>query len=205
MADELRNHGYRLPTTTSYNDLQIPFAYPPLGIYLVALIADLTGRPLLDVVRWLPPVIGSLAILAFARLAGRLLCNPLAVIAAVTAFVLLPRATVYFIVGGGVTRAPGLLFALLMLAELVSLYRDSKRWRVATVAVCAALTILSHPSAALLALYGGGLLWLAYGRARQATADTFLAAILAVVLSAPWWLTIVTRHGADVLTRGQVT
>ena len=51
MVDDLRANGYALPAFTTYNHLDIPFAYPPLGFYLGALAADLSALR-----RCLPPV-----------------------------------------------------------------------------------------------------------------------------------------------------
>ena len=34
MIKDLMANGYRLPVTTSYNHLNLPFAYPPLFLYL---------------------------------------------------------------------------------------------------------------------------------------------------------------------------
>src|SRR3712207_3523295 len=51
MIEDLRLNVYLLPTYTTYNAADIPFAYPPLGFYLAGSITDLTGMHLLDVLR----------------------------------------------------------------------------------------------------------------------------------------------------------
>ena len=43
MVDDLRTSRYMLPVFTTYNHLNIPFAYPPLGFYLGRIAADLFG------------------------------------------------------------------------------------------------------------------------------------------------------------------
>ena len=40
MIQELRANAYKLPAITSYNFSGIPYAYPPLGFYLVALVSQ---------------------------------------------------------------------------------------------------------------------------------------------------------------------
>ena len=40
MSEELRHNGYALPAYAAFNAANIPFAYPPLGFYVAAAIAD---------------------------------------------------------------------------------------------------------------------------------------------------------------------
>lgn len=54
MAEDLRRAGYVLPDYTTYNAASIPFAYPPLGIYFVAILSDIFMIPSLQLFRWLP-------------------------------------------------------------------------------------------------------------------------------------------------------
>ncbi len=107
MTQELERAGYRLPACTAYNGAGIPFAYPPLGLYLAGLTADLGHWPLVDVFRFLPLAFSVLAIPAFYGLAGALLADEQQAAVAVFAFVLLPNSFTWQIMGGGVTRAPG--------------------------------------------------------------------------------------------------
>ncbi|MGI9089849.1 MAG: hypothetical protein ACR2GG_01960 [Gemmatimonadaceae bacterium] len=117
MTQELQRAHYVLPAFTSYNSEHIPFAYPPLGFYLAGFISDATGWALIDVVRVLPAVISTLTIPAFYLLSRAMLRSRLEVLAATFAFAMLQRTFGWFIMGGGLTRAPGLLFAILMLHQ----------------------------------------------------------------------------------------
>ena len=55
MAQEVSGHGYALPCRIPhYTREGIPFAYPPLAIYALALIRDATGIGPLVLNRWLP-------------------------------------------------------------------------------------------------------------------------------------------------------
>src|SRR5512138_2486325 len=71
MIDDLKANHYLLPTFTTYNHLNIPFAYPPLGFYLGAFATDIFGVSTVDVLRWLPAFFASLSIPAFYLLATR--------------------------------------------------------------------------------------------------------------------------------------
>ena len=54
MVDDLKASHYILPAFTTYNHLNIPFAYPPLGFYLGRIAADLFGWTAPQTLRWCP-------------------------------------------------------------------------------------------------------------------------------------------------------
>src|SRR5215210_4279864 len=122
MARDLQAAHYHLPAFTSYNDAKIPFGYSPLGFYLAAALDDLTPLSLMDAFRWLPLVTSCLIVVAFAALARTLLASRAAVAAAVVAFALVPRSFIWMLMGGGLTRSLGFLFALLTLRQLIRMY-----------------------------------------------------------------------------------
>ncbi|MDI7276812.1 MAG: hypothetical protein QME94_12610 [Anaerolineae bacterium] len=126
MVRELQRSHYALPLSTSYNGAGIPFAYPPLGLYVAGLLADLSRWPLLGVFRFLPLVASVFALVAFCRLARDLLKGPAAGYAAL-AFALLPGSFTWQIMGGGITRSLGFLFALLAVHQAYLLYSRGGR------------------------------------------------------------------------------
>src|SRR5512144_1120494 len=65
MVDDLKSSHYLLPAFTTYNHLNIPYAYPPLGFYLGRVAADLFGLSAVQVLRWVPAFFASLSIPAF--------------------------------------------------------------------------------------------------------------------------------------------
>jgi hypothetical protein len=195
MTAELRAAGYVLPAFTSYNSAGIPYAYPPLGFYLAGFTADVTGRSLLDVVRVLPAVVSTLTIPVFFLLARNLLGSSGAGAMATVTFALLPRSFSWFIMGGGLTRAPGFLFALLVLHQVHLMYTRPERRHVAIAAVAGAAAVASHLENAWFAAYSAALLLVVYGRDRRSTMRTLVVGLGVVALSAPWWATVVLRHG----------
>jgi hypothetical protein len=195
MTRDLQAAHYHLPAFTSYNDAAIPFGYSPLGFYLAGLLDDWTPLTLVDAFRWLPLVVSCLIVLVVADLARTLLRSGTAVVAAVLAFGLLPRSYIWMLMGGGVTRSLGFLFGLITLRLLYAIYTE-RRWRwVPLAALTAALTAMSHLGTAPFVAFSGVLFLIAYGRHRQALLATAAAALGALVLSAPWWLTVIRAHG----------
>ncbi len=156
MTSDLQKADYALPAVTTYNRLDIPYAYPPLPFYLMALIRSITGADLLDIIRWLPVVFSLLTIPAFFLLAQALLGDPLKAALATVMYALLPRSYEWVIMGGGVTRAPAALFLILMTWGVYRLFR-SGGWKFYLVTILsAALVILTHPERSLHALATAG-------------------------------------------------
>ncbi|MES4787073.1 MAG: hypothetical protein C4294_16035, partial [Nitrospiraceae bacterium] len=144
MVQELKQAQYRLPVFSSYNFSEIPFGYSPLGFYLAALLTDLTPLSLLDIFRWLPLALTSATIVAFMFLARAILPSTMTVVAAVVAFALIPRSFLWLLMGGGITRSLGFLFAILSLHQMYLLYTQ-RQWRFALWATLfSGLTVLSH-------------------------------------------------------------
>jgi hypothetical protein len=195
MVRDLQAAHFRLPAFTSYNGAGIPYAYSPLGFYLAGLLDAWTPLSLVEVFRWLPLAASALTVVAVAWLADALLASRWAAVAATVAFGLIPRSYIWLLMGGGLTRSLGFLFALVTLRLLYALYTE-RRWRYAPlVALAAALTVLSHLGTAPFVAFSGLLLLLAYGRHRQAVLASVAAAAGAALLSAPWWLSVIHTHG----------
>jgi hypothetical protein len=127
MLDELKANHYLLPAFTSFNHLNIPFVYPPLGFYLGDLTSDLFGWSSITTLRWMPAFFASLSILGFYFLAIRLLKDKYRAAVSTLFFAFMPRAFQWYIMGGGLTRGLGQLFMLLTLASLVRLYQENRR------------------------------------------------------------------------------
>ncbi|HEU4700433.1 MAG TPA: hypothetical protein VFS40_14710 [Gemmatimonadales bacterium] len=195
MVRDLQANGFALPATTSYNGLGLPYAYPPLGFYLAAALDVLTPVPLDDLLRWIPLVTTALTLVAFAGLAARLLPTRPLRVAAVAAFALVPRSFVWLLMGGGLTRAPGVLFALLALGAVHD-WCVRGRWRAALLAaLCAGLTVLSHIGTAPWLAVSIVLFFLWFGRSRRALAGMAVVAGGATLVAAPWALAVVRVHG----------
>jgi hypothetical protein len=205
MAEDLQQTNFRLPDFTSYNDAAIPFSYPPLGFYVAALLDEATPLSLLDVFRFLPLVATCLTLPAFYLLARSLLNSRLAVIAAVFAFALIPRSFIWLLMGGGVTRSLGLLFAVLALHQAYQLYTKRKPVYAATTALLAGLTVLCHLETGWFLAFSLALFFAFYGLNRQGVVASFVVLAGTLVITAPWWITVIDRHGLDPFLAAQAT
>jgi len=205
MVDDLKTSHYVLPEFTTYNHLNIPFAYPPLGFYLGRITADLFGLSSTEVLRWVPAFFASLSIPAFYLLALRLLKNKYYASVSTLFFAFMPRALSWFIMGGGLTRSPGQFFMLLTLATVVRLYEENRRSDVFVAGLLGGLAVMSHPEAAVHTVVSAVFLWIMLSRNRTGFINSIFVAVVVFVVTAPWWGTVISYHGLDPLLKGAAT
>lgn len=195
MATDLIANGLRLPLATTYNNAQIPFVYPPLALYFTAILSKLTDTDVLNIIRILPPVFSGLAIPAYYLLAREIATSKLQAILAVLSFAFIPRVFEWHVTGGGITRAPGFIFAILTMTFVLRLYKDSSRKNILLSSLFAGLTLLTHPEAAIHTILSAAIFFLWTNRSAKGMKDSLAIAVGAIALSAPWWLSILLRLG----------
>ncbi len=195
MTRDLQVSHYILPAFTSYNHIQIPYAYPPLGFYMLAGINEIFNISLLSLIRWLPAIFSSLTIPAFALLAYRVLGSSLRAALATVIYALTPQAFEWQLMGGGITRALGALFAILVIYFAIRMFHEKNIKMLTGTILMGALTVYTHPEWALQAATGGLLVWWFFGRNRTGTFQALAAAVGILVLTAPWWAVVAARHG----------
>jgi hypothetical protein len=199
MVDDLVRNGFGLPASTTYNGEAIPFAYPPLGIYLTAVIAGIWGVDPIFVLRWLPAALSTASVIAMHLMAAELLRSRWRGLVAAAAFAVMPRSYIWLIDGGGITRSLGLLLALLALQQGIRMLRTHKSIHVLSTAVLGGLTLLSHPQAALF-LSASLLVLLGFhmfrGRPVAVVVQLAIAGLGGLLVAAPWIVAVVANHGA---------
>lgn len=195
MIRDLRTSHYLLPAVTSYNNLDIPYAYPPFGFYFARLLSDIFNLSEITLLRWLPPIVNTLSIMAFYALASLLLDSRRRGAVAAIFYALTPGASAWFIMGGGLTRSFGSLFMLLSLWWVYCLFRNGGKLELALSVLFCSLTVLSHPEVGIHTAASCFLLWLFYGRTRRTTLHAFFVALATLLLSAPWWGCVLSYHG----------
>jgi hypothetical protein len=198
--DILASH-FALPDVTTYNFEGVPFAYPPVAFYVVAALSATTAAGPVTLAMWLPLLANLGTVACVVALARRLLDRRTALIGGVI-FALIPRSYEWLIMGGGLTRSFGLLFAVACLVVAAPLFQARPRlsgpatlWRMAACAVLAALTFATHLELALFVGYSLCLLAVCYGRDLRSIALTALIGAAAIALAAPWWGTVIARQG----------
>lgn len=205
MIEDLAANHFVLPWFTSYNDLSIPYAYPPLVFYAGATLKVLFRLDTLQILRLFPALVSTLAILAFQVMAQQVFPRSHAKAALATAaFALMPRSYSWFVMGGGLTRSFGQLFLLLMLASAIRLYKHGEKRDILTTGLLGGLVVLSHPEATIHAITAAFLFFVFLSRNWKGLLQSLLVALIVITISAPWWATVISRHGlAPILNAGQ--
>ena len=202
MVRDIQSAGYFLPKYVNFNALQIPYAYPPLGFYIAGFITDLLNLQLIDVVRILPAIFSILTIPAFYLLANEILTKKSQVLVAVFAFALVPRSFEWMIMGGGLTRAPGFLFSILAIYYAYLMYSKSANKYVIFTITFSSLCVLSHPEMAWNVLLTAFLFLIFINHNRKALLKSLLVAVGVLIMTSPWWLSLLLTHGITPLIAG---
>ncbi|MBI5824095.1 MAG: hypothetical protein HZB18_08720 [Chloroflexi bacterium] len=206
MVQDLKANGYALPQFTTYNHADIPFAYPPLGLYITALLSALTSGSDLWAFLYLPAFVNTFSILVFYLFAKETLPSRTLASLATMIYALASRSFLWQVMGGGVTRSFGMLFLLLMLWQAIQLFREYKNKHLILTILFGAGTVLSHPQTALHAVLGGALIFLFYGFNKRGFISAVFVGTGVALLTSPWWGTVFLNHGLQpLLSAGQTS
>jgi hypothetical protein len=223
MILDLQANHYAPPLFTSYNHLSIPFAYPPLGFYVGALLSDLFHTSPINILRWLPGLINALTIPAFYFFAKEVLKDKIQSATATLVFAFIPHLTSWESMGGGLTRSFGLLFMLLTLgfvqrvfeekafqheglkgkkAEQTSAYASFVNFvpfvlkkELWGAMIFGGLTVLSHTEAPIFTIAIAVYIWLMKSRSWKGLRDGIVIALGVLLVGGWWYALVIFRHG----------
>jgi hypothetical protein len=198
------NH-FNLPLNIPYySPGGIPFAYPPLSFYLQALVLKLFSPPLFVTVDLLPPLLAALSVPLFYWMIVQLTEDRRIQAASLFAFALMPSAFVNQIEGAGLAEACGTLALLAYLGFLFRFEKNSSLANTFLAGVMLGLCILSSPGSA----YGAVIISIVYflkvlgqnlgKHSYKNSARLLLTGLTGLVVSAPYWLSIILHHDLSV-------
>ena len=108
-AQRISANDYRLPSTLPhYTDGGVPFAYPPLMLYVLSALHDVSGISLLNLERVLPVLYTPVYLVPFYFLAKDFLKDRNTALFATFIMAVSPSAFFYHFDAGGVVRSPGI-------------------------------------------------------------------------------------------------
>ncbi|WP_164974830.1 glycosyltransferase family 39 protein [Halegenticoccus tardaugens] len=199
IVEEIRTGGYALPERIPhYTADGVPFAYPPLLFYLVALFVDLTGVDPVALALVLPSLVTVACLVPYYALSRELLSSPRAAGVATLLFAVTPAALRWHISAGGLIRAPAFLFTLCGLYAGVRLLRDGERRWLPPAAVLFGLTVLTHPVYATFFGTSYLVLFAAFDRTPRGLLRGAAVAVGGLALASPWLVRVVSTHGPGV-------
>jgi len=198
-AAQIAANGYGLPPRIpGYTAGGIPFAYPPLAFYVLAVLVDGVGVDPIAVARFLPGLLVIAYLLPYYGIASELTASPREATLATLLFATAPAVLKWHVSAGGVVRALAFLFALASVYAGVRLFRThAPRW-LAIGAVTFALVVLTHPTYTVFVVVSYLVVYAALDRSLRGFAAGAVVGFGGLALSAPWVLHVAAVHGIDI-------
>lgn len=199
MMKDLQANHYIPPLYTTYNYLNIPFAYPPLAFYIGAGISDLFKISLFDVLRWLPAIVNTICVPVFYLLAKEIMEDKLKSAVATLVFALTPHLNAWLSVGGGLTRSFGTLFLMLTILFAYRMFVKNNAKDIWGAIIFGSLTVLSHTESTIFAIAIPIYIWLAKSRSLKSAFQGGWVALGVFILAGSWYGLVIGRHGMETL------
>lgn len=199
MIMDIQANHFWLPFYTSYNSLNIPFAYPPLAFYVGAIISSLFHVPPVEIVRWLPGVMNTFCLVAFYFLAREIMADNLFSGVSTFVYAMIPHMYEWPSMGGGLTRSFGMLFMILTVLCAYRMFKNENQKYFRLTVVFGSLAVLSHPESIVYTLGVCVCVWLDKSRTFKGLRYGIYTSIWILLITMPWYGMIIYRHGVDVL------
>ncbi len=199
MAEVLGESGFKLPQTVPYyGPGGLPFAYPPVGIYLMAVFTQLFHMPAFIYLRFAPPVFLLISLIPLALLIFELTRSRIAAI--LGAVIVAGSQRIFVIQGtsGGVVRGLAFLFALWGIYYFYRAYCTQKVYDAALAGLFIGLAGLTHLGYAEFAVLFVVAVLLTSFFKKRVWKSAIIAGIIAVFIAFPWISTMVHRYGWSV-------
>ncbi|MFP3943740.1 MAG: hypothetical protein ACLFWF_07595 [Alphaproteobacteria bacterium] len=197
-AEEIAANGFLLPERIPYySEGGLPFLYPPLAFYLLALPVHVFGLPEGPVINLLPVLISLFSIWLFYRLARRVLPSWRQAALGAFLFALLPNAMAEQMEAAGLAESLGTAMLLFFLITLADFY-SAPGLRRALLSGCAlGLCALSSPGSAvggaLTAVLFAGFFWWKHAAPRaEKLRGIGVIAAASLLVASPWLLHVAT-------------
>jgi hypothetical protein len=198
MIKDIEANHFALPLFTSYNFDRIAFAYPPLALYMGAILYQFFNIDLLTIFRFVPLLMNLGTAFFIYRLTRIMKFSKEACAISFLAFMLLPESYRWIIMGGGLTRSTGLLFAVLAITAIYQVYTEPRKQKIFIAGFASALVVLTHLEMAWFTFYSAILLFLFFGRSRISAFHSIIIAAITLLFTSPWWIAINHRFGLSI-------
>lgn len=201
MSQDLLDADFALPAFTTYNGGIIPYGYPPLAFYITAFISRIFKIPVIDLIQYLPGIISVLTVPAFYGLCRAFPFSPRQVLFAVLAYSFIPRSFGWLIMGGGITRSFGMVFAILALRQIILLYKSQNSGRILIFTIIfSSLTILTHAETGWFVVVSAGVFFLFSQNGKNRIINSLWVVLGVTLMTSPWWGMVIYRHGLNTFT-----
>jgi len=199
MGDTILKNGYIFPKTIPQIAEGIPFAYPPIGPYLLAILMDFGfGWKMLTITY--PAALTVLAVIPAYLLGSEIFTRRLGAIFA-TAVVTNPIIFLMNITAGGSIRGVAMIFLLFGLYRGVKLFRDNSRIDIIFSGLLFGMTVMTHLYYAVFFGLSFIALWMYFDQTISGLIRGAAVAVLGTLVVSIWLIPIIQIHGIDVFFR----
>ncbi|PYY21776.1 MAG: hypothetical protein DMG62_16595 [Acidobacteria bacterium] len=205
IIDNIRAAHFVFPTHTTYNFLDIPLSYPPLGFYLGALCTVVTGQSAVSVLTWLPLALNLLAVVVIYFIAKEVYPAGFYACLAACCYASIGRSAEWLIMGGGLTRGLGMLFASVAILLFVRSHKCDSMMLAAWSGVCVGLAVLSHLEGGIFAALSVIVLSVLLPKRFQNLQFSLLAGIVSIAVVLPWVIWLYRHLGFGPLMNAAIT
>lgn len=192
---DLQQNGFHLPKYTTYNFLNIPYAYPPLSLYAAAWINQFLKVDLLTIFLYFPLIFNLISIPAFYFLSKELVENQRSALLATAFYAILNPGYEWLISGGGLTRSPAHTYFIISLTLFLVFLRTSKKWIFILSIIAGALVTLHHLEYTWVLAYSVVIFTFFSRRTLKSFVHIAVFGLGIGVITSPYWITILKYHG----------
>jgi hypothetical protein len=197
MSEQISYANFVLPMETpNYGPGGIPFAYPPLGLYLFSVFIKLTGK-VYFYLHWAPPVFTIFSLIPLYYLIIELFHSSVAAALSVVIAATSQDLYVSHSWAAGIVRAPGFIFALLAIYTFHRYQNRPSEKLFFLPGAFFGLAILSHLTYGLFVF-----VWISFWTLASPTKEKIRVAIKSfvtgLILAAIWIIPMISRYGIQV-------
>ncbi len=197
MAQAIAAGNYRIPQTTLFDGRAFESFFPPLGLMIAVFIDRQVDASLFDLFQTLPGQLSMMTVPLVYLLSLRMTGAKWLSFTTALLFGFTPITTNWMVVGSGVVRTPGYIFALLALHQAYALIVRRNENALLTTGVLTAFAFLSDPEAGYFVVYTMLLMGAVLGRNRYSLMNLLFAMLLLVMIFGVWFVPAAVTYGLD--------
>jgi hypothetical protein len=196
MAQTIRNSGFVLPAHIPfYGPGGIPFAYPPLALYVLAALSAIPYVSLLTWMRYVPIAMCALSVWPASALYREILPGRLEARTATLLFTTSPAWLGFDLWADGSVRSFAFFWGILALLLGWRALAGGSRRTLLGASLCFALALASHQE---VGIFVALTLFIFATTSRPVTVRLLRLGVIGVLgaaIASPWWVTVVLRDG----------
>ncbi len=194
IVEDLISTNFIPPEVISYNGLGIPFTYPPLAFYILAILSKNLGISLIQLFIWMPVVFSTFSIVAIYFLAKEITNDSLLASFSALGFAMLPATMTWLVMGGGVTRSLGIVFSLLTMLFAYRLYKNGKSIDCILTSLFASLLVLSHSEWTIQTVAAIIVFFVNSSDKKKSAFISLPVVVSTIILTSIYWIRIFKTH-----------